>query len=259
MHGASIAIDSWLTWHSTIAHLSANFRVVAFDQPGFGRSDMPKDGRYLNRLLRSDHALAFLDRLGVERAVLAGHSEGGFMAARMAIARPALAEKVVVVTSGGTAPRLGGALDKEWMAASKAAYDYGGGADTEEGFIRGNAILQRGHDPAIELLLRDNYRRAVASGQIKMFRRRPTDETDIERYTLLQEEHIHPYLPQLDVPILIVWAAEDPTVPVERGLRLARLCPAADFHVFGGASHMVMFDRREAFNGLLAAWCAGTQ
>ena len=35
-----------------------------------------------------------------------------------------------------------------------------------------------------------------------------------------------------------------------------RLIPHADLHVFGGASHMVMVDRRESFNGLLAGWCA---
>ncbi len=257
MHGASIAIDAWLTWHSTIAHLASSFRVLAFDQPGFGRTDMPKDGRYMNRLERSDHALGFLDRLGVERAILVGHSEGGFMAARMAIARPVLTDKLVIVTSGGTAPRLGGALDRDWMAASKAAYSYKGGADDEESFIRGNSILSRSADPAIEAMLRENYRRALASGQIAMFRRRPAEETDIQRYTLLQEEHIHPFLPQLALPVLILWAAEDPTVPVERGLGLARLFSSADFHVFSGASHMVMFDRRAAFNRLLAEWCGG--
>ena len=179
------------------------------------------------------------------------------MAARMAITRPSLAEKLVIVTSGGTAPRLGGELDREWMAASKTAYDYKSGAANEDSFIRGNAILRRTADPAIEAMLRDNYRRALASGQIEMFRRRPAAETDIERYTLLQEDHIHPYLPQLLLPVLILWASDDPTVPVERGLRLARMFPTADFHVFGGASHMVMFDRREAFSRLLAEWCAG--
>ena len=204
MHGASIAIDAWLTWHATIAHLSSSFRVLAFDQPGFGRTDMPKDGRYMSRLLRTDHALGFLDRLGVERAILVGHSEGGFMAARMAITRPGLANKLVIVTSGGTAPRLGGELDREWMAASRAAYNYKGGADSEESFIRGNAILSRSADPAIEVMLRDNYRRALASGQIDMFSRRSAEETDIERYTLLQEEHIHPHLPQLALPVLML-------------------------------------------------------
>lgn len=143
------------------------------------------------------------------------------------------------------------------MAASGAAYNYKGGADSEESFIRTNGILSRSGDPAMEAILRDNYRRALASGQIEMFRRRSAEETDIERYTLLQEEHVHSHLPQLALPVLILWAAEDPTVPVERGLRLARLFPSADFHVFGGASHMVMFDRREAFNRLLAEWCGG--
>jgi pimeloyl-ACP methyl ester carboxylesterase len=257
MHGAAVAIDAHLTWHSTIDRLSRSFRVLAFDQPGFGRTDMPKGGRYMNRLLRVDHAFAFLDRLGVERAILVGHSEGAFMAARMAILRPELAARLVIVTSGGTAPRLGGELDREWMAASKAAYDYKAGADSEEDFIRANSTLRRTNDPAIERLFRENYRRAVASGQIEMFRLRSPEETDIERYTLLQEEHIHPYLPQLAMPVLIVWAAEDPTVPVERGLRLARLVRQADFHVFARASHMVMFDRQRDFNRLLAHWFAG--
>jgi pimeloyl-ACP methyl ester carboxylesterase len=257
MHGASVAVDAWLTWHSTIAQLSRSFRVLAFDQPAFGRTDMPKDGRYLNRLQRTDHALAFLDALDVERAILIGHSEGGFMAARMAIVRPGLADKLVIVTSGGTAPRLGGDLDRDWMAASKAAYNYKGGADSEDGFIGTNAVLRRVADPAIEAMFRENYRRAQASGQIEMFRRRSAEESDIQRYTLLQEEHIHPYLSQLTMPALILWAADDPTVPVERGLRLARLFPKADFHVFSGAAHMVMFDRPEAFNRLLAGWCAG--
>jgi pimeloyl-ACP methyl ester carboxylesterase len=255
MHGAAIAVDACLTWHLTMGHLSRSFRVLAFDQPGFGRTDMPKDGRYMNRLQRVDHAFAFLDRLGVDRAILVGHSEGGFMAARMAILRPELVAKLVIITSGGTAPRLGGGLDREWMAASESAYDYKGGADNEEIFIRSNATLRRHNDPGVEHLFRENYRRAVASGQIEMFRRRSSEETDIERYALMQEEHIHPYLHQLAMPVLILWAAEDPTVPVERALRLARLIPQADLHVFGGASHMVMFDRQDAFNRLLANWC----
>ncbi len=256
MHGASVAIDAYITWYPAIAHLSRSFRVLAFDQPGFGRTDMPKDGRYVNRLARVDHALAFLDQLGIDRVILIGHSEGGFMATRIAILRPSLVAKLVIVTSGGTAPRLGGELDCDWIAASKAAYDYKSGADTEDGFIRTNSSLSKIADAHFERVLRENYRRAVASRQIEMFRRRPPEETDPERYVQLQEKYIHPYLSQLAMPVLIVWAAEDPTVPVERAVCLMRLIPHADLHVFGGASHMVMFDRREGFNGLLASWCA---
>ena len=179
------------------------------------------------------------------------------MAARMAILRPDLAARLAIVTSGGTAPRLGGELDRDWIAASRAAYDYRGGADTEDGFILMNSRLSKIADAQFELMLRENYRRAVASGQIEMFRRRTPSETDPENYARLQEKYIHPHLGQLVMPVLIMWAAEDPSVPVERAVRLMRLIPHADLHVFGGAAHMVMLDRREAFNRLLADWCAG--
>jgi pimeloyl-ACP methyl ester carboxylesterase len=257
LHGASVAIDAYTTWHSAIAHLFRSFRVLAFDQPGFGRTDMPRNGRYLDRLARVDHAMAFVDRLGIDRAILIGHSEGGFMAARMAILRPGLVAKLSIVTSGATAPRLGGELDRDWMAAGKVAYDYRNGIDTEDDFIRTNSSLSKIADKRFEQMLRENYRRAAASGQIQMFRQRTAGETDSERYLQLQEKHIHPYLSQLAMPVLIVWAAEDATVPVERAVRLMRLMPHADLHVFGGASHMVMVDRREGFNALLASWCAG--
>ncbi len=257
LHGASVAIDAYTTWHSAIAHLSRSFRILAFDQPGFGRTDMPKGGRYLDRLARVDHAMAFVDRLGIDRAILVGHSEGGFMAARMAILRPGLVAKLAIVTSGGTAPRLGGELDHAWIAAGRKAYDYRNGIGTEEDFIRTNSSLSKNADPLFERMLRENYRRAVASGQIEMFRRRTAEETDTERYLELQEKHIHPYLAELAMPVLIIWAAEDATVPVERAVRLMRLMPHADLHVFGAASHMVMLDRAEGFNALLASWCAG--
>lgn len=256
LHGASVAIDAYATWHLLIDALAGQFRVVAFDQVGFGRSDMPKDGRYVNRLARVAHAVGFIDALGIQRATLVGHSEGAFMATRLAIERPALASGLVIVTSGGTAPRLGGALDRGWMEASKSAYDYSGGADTEDSFIRANSSLSRVGNPALERLLRENYRRAAAAGQIAMFRNLSADERDLDRYVQLQERHIHPHLAALTTPTLIVWASNDPTVPVERGVALLRLIPQADLHVFGGASHMVMLDRAEGFNRLLAGWCA---
>ncbi len=256
LHGASVAVDAYGTWFRTMPALRQNFRVIALDQIGFGRTDMPKDGRYVNRLHRCDHALAFLDRLGIAKAIFVGHSEGGFVGARLAILRPNLAAKLVIVTSGATSPRLGGDLDREWVAASKAAYDYGGGVDTEDGFIRTNSRLGKANDPEFEAIIRDNYRRATAAGQVEMFRHLPEAESDPIKYVALQETYIHPFLPQFTVPTLLIWAAEDGTVPVERGLKLMRLFPKADMHVFAGAAHMVMLDRTDDFNRLLMNWCS---
>jgi pimeloyl-ACP methyl ester carboxylesterase len=256
MHGASVAVDAWCTWRLAIDALSRNHRVVAFDQIGFGRTDMPADGRYVNRVARTVHAFAFLDAMGIDRAVLVGHSEGGFMAAYMAIRRPSLASGIVIVTSGATAPRLGGHLDDGWIAASKSAYDYSGGVDTENDFIRTNASLSSSNDPEAEALLRENYRRAQASGQIEMFRNMPESDTNLDGYIGIQEREIHPHLSSIKAPILLIWAAKDPTVPIERGVALQRIAEHADLYVLGGASHMVMFDRAEAFNRMLMSWCA---
>src|SRR5689334_24223369 len=74
LHGASLAIDAATTWASLMTALARDFRVIAFDQIGFGQSDMPADGRMGNRLERVPHACRFLDFLGVKNAALVGHS-----------------------------------------------------------------------------------------------------------------------------------------------------------------------------------------
>ncbi|MDZ4737010.1 MAG: alpha/beta hydrolase [Rhodospirillaceae bacterium] len=255
MHGAGATSDAYGAWFRTIPALARSFRVIAFDQIGFGRSDMTKDGRYLNRLERVDHALAFLDALGIDKAILLGHSEGAFMAARMAIVRPSLASKLVLVTTGGTAPRLGGDADRGWMEASSHAYDFRALTENEEAYIGGNSRLGKLQDAEYEAIVRDAYRRAAARNQLEIFRNLPEAETDFLKYVELQEKHIHPHVASLTMPTLLVWATEDRTVPVERGLALMRLLPNADLHVLSRASHMVMLDRTDDFNRLLLAWC----
>jgi pimeloyl-ACP methyl ester carboxylesterase len=255
LHGASLAVDAWLTWFRTITALAADFRVVTFDQVGFGRSGHPPDNRYLNRLERIPHAWAVLDALAIERAILVGHSEGAFMAARMTVDRPDRVAKLALVTSGGTAPRLGGALDHQWIAASKAAYDVTGATATEDGAVAADPHLRRGPDAEYEAILRENFRRALRSGSHAMFQNLPPSEVDYGLYLRLQEQHLFRYLATLRCPPLLVWARQDATVPVERALKLMDLIPGAALHVLPDAAHMVMHDQPTAFNRLLRGWC----
>ena len=255
MHGAGVTSDAYGAWFRTIPALARSCRVIAFDQVGFGRTDLPSDRQYVNRLGRVDHALAFLDALGIDKAILVGHSEGAFMATRMAIVRPQLARGLVIVTSGGTAPRLGGDADKGWMEASAHAYDFHAITVSEEAYVGANSRLSRVSDPEYETILRDAFRRAKERGQIEIFRNLPEAETDYLQYANLQEQHLHPHLSKLTAPTLLIWATDDRTVPVERGVKLMRMIPNADMHVLSGASHMVMFDRTDDFNRILTGWC----
>jgi len=255
MHGSSIAIDARATWFRTIDALAERFRVIAFDQIGFGHTDMPPGGHYLGRLERARHAVDFLDALELDDVILVGHSEGGFMGSHMAITQPHRVARLVVITSGGTAPRLGGALDEPWMAASADAYGFTEAMENEDGFMASMDKFLYAPDEEFLGIIRSNYIHARTSGNLGLFRDRATAEPNPAPYTALQEAHIHPHLPSLDVPALLVWANNDATVPVERGLRLMELFGDGHMHVFDKAKHMVMIDQAAKFNSLLLGWC----
>ena len=256
MHGSSVAIDARVTWFKNIDALAKRFRVIAFDQPGFGRTDMPREGRYLDRQERTRHALDFLDVLGLQRVILVGHSEGGYMGTRIAIEQPDRVTKLIVVTSGGTAPRLGGDRDLPWIAASKRAYDFASRMANQDVFLETARNSTFTRDEEFMKIMKENYSQARKSGNFDIFRKVSEQEKKTKSYTRLQEEHIHPHLASLAVPTMLVWATDDGTVPVERGLRLMDLIPDCEMHVFDKARHMVMVDQAEKFNRLLLTWCA---
>lgn len=78
----------------------SGYRVVSYDARGHGQSDpapTPHDYRYADY---GDDAVAVLDHLGVERAVLVGHSMGAHTAARVALTHP---DRVAALVLGAPA------------------------------------------------------------------------------------------------------------------------------------------------------------
>jgi pimeloyl-ACP methyl ester carboxylesterase len=89
------------TWAATIAELAkAGYRVIAPDQVGFCASTKPPGYQFsLGQLAANTRAL--LAAQGVERAVVIGHSMGGMLAARYALAYPEAVERLVLVNPIG--------------------------------------------------------------------------------------------------------------------------------------------------------------
>ena len=81
-----------------LEHLSSRHRVVAVDQRGHGASDAP-EGEYTTEVLAADLG-RFVDRLGLERPVLVGHSLGGGVVLHLAVEHPELVRGVVLLDSG---------------------------------------------------------------------------------------------------------------------------------------------------------------
>lgn len=250
LHGTSLGIDAQATWMRTILALAQRFRVYAPDMVGFGGTAPAPDGRHVQRMERCFYVRAFLQVLGLERCAMVGHSEGAFVATRLAIETPRLVEALVIVASGATAPRLGAEADAAWSAAAEAVYDVAGGCTTEEDFVATIAPLSTTNPPDYLDLMRRNYRDARNSGQFERLIEASV-KGDYKNYTRLQEEMLFPGLPQITARTLLIWAGADATVPVARGVALLDLLPDADMHVLGHAAHMVMIDRPRAFNRLL--------
>ncbi|MCD9005117.1 alpha/beta hydrolase [Luteimonas sp. XNQY3] len=89
------------TWDDTIAVLvEAGWRVIAPDQIGFCGSTKPRGYQFsFAQLAANTHGL--LETLGVERAVLIGHSMGGMLATRYALQYPDAVEQLVLVNPIG--------------------------------------------------------------------------------------------------------------------------------------------------------------
>jgi len=88
-------------WGPSPALLARRFRVVTFDNRGFGGSETT-EGPYTTAQLATD-ALAVLDAAGIEQAHVVGISLGGMIAQELALAAPERVRKLVLcsTTPGG--------------------------------------------------------------------------------------------------------------------------------------------------------------
>jgi pimeloyl-ACP methyl ester carboxylesterase len=85
------------TWADTIAALAAaGYRVVAPDQIGFCKSSKPQRYQYTFQQL-AHNTRELLHSLGIERAILVGHSTGGMLAVRYALMYPGETQQLVLV------------------------------------------------------------------------------------------------------------------------------------------------------------------
>lgn len=95
LHGYS---DSWFSWSLVVDRLPPGVRAIMLDQRGHGRSDKP-ECCYRYEDLAKD-AVALLDRLGISRATVVGHSLGSLVAQHVAVAAPDRVSKLVLLGSG---------------------------------------------------------------------------------------------------------------------------------------------------------------
>lgn len=88
LHGGYMTHE---VWEGQVDHFAASYRVIAYDQRGYGESDIPK-----SRFTYHEDLLHILDTLKIRQAVLIGSSFGGGVALDFAIAYPERVKALVL-------------------------------------------------------------------------------------------------------------------------------------------------------------------
>jgi pimeloyl-ACP methyl ester carboxylesterase len=103
LHGASLGSSADVFIRTLEPLARAGFRAIAFDQPGFGLTDVPADH---SPAYRRDILPKFMDVLGLKRAALVAHSQAGGPAVQLALKDPERYTHLVVLGTGSLLPPL---------------------------------------------------------------------------------------------------------------------------------------------------------
>jgi pimeloyl-ACP methyl ester carboxylesterase len=97
VHGTSASLHTWEGWAT---ELRKERRVIRFDLPGFGLTG-PNAANDYSIAVYVRFVTALMDRLGVQRFVIAGNSLGGEVAWAVAHAHPQRVARLVLVNAAG--------------------------------------------------------------------------------------------------------------------------------------------------------------
>lgn len=190
--------------------LPGRFRSVAVDWPGHGES--PAAPHPASAMAFADAAEEAVAALAPEGAIVLGNSVGGFAAGRLAIRRPDLVAGLVLVDSGGFAPRT----------------------PVVHAFCRLMArpwFLRRFYPTFARRYMRagsDADRRAEAMA-VAMTRRQPGLDTvcQLWRGFASPEHDLRGQAGGIAAPTLVAWGRRDPVIPLRTGRRIAASIPGA--------------------------------
>jgi pimeloyl-ACP methyl ester carboxylesterase len=230
-------------WEQTLPVIArGGFRAIAYDQPGFGLSDNPKDygGAY-----RTQFIVKFIEAMGIERPVLVGHSQAGRMAVNVALKQPGRVRGVVVIGCGSLLPPL----PEQGRA--------GGGGEGQEGTPSEPTLED------IRRLLENNlFDKSFITQEVLEKRHRMSVGKNftafIERSKIreAQKQAVPAWkrLEDISVPLLMLYGRQDRGSAAKKCALLKEQAPKLQLELVDNASHLLMWDAREKFNERLLSF-----
>ncbi|NQY55375.1 MAG: alpha/beta hydrolase [Ilumatobacteraceae bacterium] len=218
-----------------VAALRDEYRVIAWDERGFGDTEF--DGQPFTYWDSARDLLALLDHLVIERAVLGGMSQGGFISLRAALLAPErVAGLILLDTQAGVeAPEIVPAYDQmieTWMSA--------GPVDELAEAIAAIIIDDADHHPA----------------WISHWRSHPRERIEQPYRCLMSRDDITDRLGDIDIPALVVHGDNDTAISMECAEILAEGLPGASGVVVAAGAHAVNMTNPEPVNAAIREFLA---
>jgi pimeloyl-ACP methyl ester carboxylesterase len=213
----------------TLAALAPNgWRVVALDLPGFGDSDKPFPAAYDAKFF-AKWVIAALDKLGIDRAHVLGHSMGGRVALEVGMRAPDRTDRLVAMT-----PSMAWLSQARWTKPLKLVRpELGILQPTPKPFVDG--IVRR--------LVPESDHHLIAPALDEFMRAYLTPRGRVAFYAAARNialENPEPFwhrLEELSPESLFIWGRRDGLVPIGFARHVKRALPAAS-HVELDCGHV---------------------
>lgn len=237
LHGTPF---SSYVWRNVAQALAQQHEVYFWDMPGYGQSAMA-DGQDVSLAAQGEVFTELLAHWELSRPLVVAHDFGGAVALRAHLLHGAAYQALALVDPVALAPwgspffrlvnqhsavfeqlppHLHKALVTEYVATASHLGLH-------------PAVLQRLAEPWLTDAGQAAFYRQIAQND-----QRFTDEVQ-DRY------------PQIDLPVLVVWGADDTWIPVAKAHELAAAIPGAELRLIEGAGHLVQEDAPAQLTGAL--------
>jgi pimeloyl-ACP methyl ester carboxylesterase/CRP-like cAMP-binding protein len=247
IHGWS---SSWYAMSPLLDLIGQRYRAISVDLPGYGESQPLPDAVSI-----PDYAEILADLIEQVTdgpVVLVGHSMGGMTSITMALRHPALVERMVLI-----GPTISGKLSlyvNLLISPITLLERFGLGSlvvSTAEKVLVG--ISDRLMRPASFAertgITRKEYLRLHAD-----VRRADEGRIRAECYFAMRENDLRGHLGKIQIPTLVLWGAEDNTVPLRDAGIVADEWPGADLRIIPKAGHWPHFETPDIVRRQVAAF-----
>ena len=225
--GANISL-----FYSMIELLSAKYRVVAMDMPGFGGSDEPQD--IWSVADYTDFVIEFLKDYDAKEITFLGHSFGGRVIIKMFEKKslPFKIKKLILTGSAGVLPKKSTTqkIKQRIYKMTRKIYS--------------SDVVSKLFPDALENLRRKN-------GSADYNAASPTMRQILVK--VVNEDLTHIF-PKVTPPTLLVWGKNDTATPLSDGQLMEKLMPEAALVVLENSGHYAFLDEMFAFNKILASF-----